>query len=170
MDAPPARPYDPRVPWDALPELPPRADLETPAILKTCIEARVALARVNALAESLPNRSILIHALPLQEARSSSEIENIVTTGDELYQALAAGASADAAAKEVLRYREALWEGMEDLDRRPTLDVRLFERICSRIRGVDVRVRQGRVAIGNPGLGRVIYTPPDGAALGSLFQ
>ena len=151
MDAPPARPYDPRVPWNALPELPPRADLETPAILKTCIEARVALARVNALAESPPNRSILIHALSLQEARSSSEIENIVTTGAELYQALAAGASADAAAKEVLRYREALWEGMEDLDRRPTLDVRLFERICSRIRGVDVRVRQGRVAIGNPG-------------------
>ena len=156
-------------PWSALPELPPRTDLETPAILKTCIEARVALARVNALAESLPNRSILIHALPLQEARSSSEIENIVTTGDELYQALASGASADAAAKEVLRYREALWEGMEDLDRRPILDVRLFERICSRIRGVDVRVRQGRVAIGNPALGRVIYTPPDGAALGRLL-
>ena len=115
-----------------------------------------ALARVNALAESLPNRSILIHALPLQEARSSSEIENIVTTGDELYRALASGASADAAAKEVLRYREALWEGMEGLDRRPNLDVRLFERICSRIRGVDVRVRQGRVAIGNPAHGRVI--------------
>ena len=169
MDAPPALPYDPRVPWNALPELPPRTDLETPAILKTCIEARVALARVNALAESLPNRSILFHALPLQEARSSSEIENIVTTGDELYQALASGASADAAAKEVLRYREALWEGMEDLDRRPILDVRLFERICSRIRGVDVRVRQGRVAIGNPALGRVIYTPPDGAALGRLL-
>ena len=156
MDTPPALRYDPRVPWNALPELPPRTDLETPAILKTCIEARVALARVNALAESMPNRSILIHALPLQEARSSSEIENIVTTGDELYRALASGASADAAAKEVLRYREALWEGMEGLDRRPNLDVRLFERICSRIRGVDVRVRQGRVAIGNPAHGRVI--------------
>ena len=169
MDTPPALRYDPRVPWNALPELPPRTDLETPAILKTCIEARVALARVNALAESLPNRSILIHALPLQEARSSSEIENIVTTGDELYRALASGASADAAAKEVLRYREALWEGMEGLDRRPNLDVRLFERICSRIRGVDVRVRQGRVAIGNPAHGRVIYTPPDGAALGRLL-
>ena len=137
MDTPSVLPYDPRVPWNALPELPPRKDLETPAILKTCIEARVALARVNALAESLPNRSILIHALPLQEARSSSEIENIVTTGDELYQALASGTNADAAAKEVLRYREALWEGMESLDRRPIPDVRLFERICSRIRGVD---------------------------------
>ena len=58
---------------------------------------------------------------------------------------------------------------MEGLDRRPVLDVRLFERICSRIRGVDVRVRQGRVAIGNPVLGRVIYTPPAGAALGRLL-
>ena len=169
MDTPSVLPYDPRVPWNALPELPPRKDLETPAILKTCIEARVALARVNALAESLPNRSILIHALPLQEARSSSEIENIVTTGDELYQALASGTNADAAVKEVLRYREALWEGMESLDRRPILDVRLFERICSRIRGVDMRVREGRVVIGNPALRRVIYTPPDGAALGRLL-
>ena len=51
-----------------------QADFETPAILKTCIEARLALARVNALAESLPNRSILIYALPLQEARSSSAV------------------------------------------------------------------------------------------------
>jgi Fic family protein len=169
MDTPSVLRYDPRVPWNALPELPPRKDLETSAILKICIEARVALARVNALAESLPNRSILIHALPLQEARSSSEIENIVTTGDELYQALASGTNADAAAKEVLRYREALWEGMESLDRRPILDVRLFERICSRIRGVDMRVREGRVAIGNPALRRVIYTPPDGAALGRLL-
>lgn len=169
METPSVLRYDPRVPWNALPELPPRKKLETPAILKTCIEARVALARVNALAESLPNRSILIHALPLQEARSSSEIENIVTTGDELYQALASGTNADAAAKEVLRYREALWEGMESLDRRPILDVRLFERICSRIRGVDMRVREGRVVIGNPALRRVIYTPPDGAALGRLL-
>ena len=169
METPSVLRYDPRVPWNALPELPPRKELETPAILKTCIEARVALARVNALAESLPNRSILFHALPLQEARSSSEIENIVTTGDELYQALASGTNADAAAKEVLRYREALWEGMESLDRRPILDVRLFERICSRIRGVDMRVREGRVVIGNPALRRVIYTPPDGAALGRLL-
>ena len=49
----------------------------------------------------------MVHVAPLQEARSSSVIENIVTTEDELYQALASGASADAAAKEVLRYREA---------------------------------------------------------------
>ena len=98
MDTPPALPYDPRVSWNALPELPPRTDLETPAILKACIEARVTLARVNALAESLPNRSILIHALPLQEAGSSSEIENIVTKGDELYQAHPEPGTADVGA------------------------------------------------------------------------
>ena len=59
------------------------------------------------------NRDILTHTIPLQEARSSSEIENIVTTSDVLYQALASQSEGvDPNAKEVLRYREALWGGV----------------------------------------------------------
>jgi len=162
---PPQRPgYDPTQPWNELPELPPAPQLETPVVLKACIGARSALARVNALSEALPNPAILIHSIPLQEARSSSQIEDIVTTSDALYEALAAeGAASDPSAKEVLRYREALWEGMEHLAARPVLNAPAFERICSRIRGVQVRVRGAeRVAIVTAAR-RAIYTPPAGA-------
>lgn len=93
----PAARHNPEKPWNALPELPPVAEIESKEILKACISARAELARVNALVEILPNKDILLHAIPLQEARSSSEIENIVTSGDALYQALAGGgAGADA--------------------------------------------------------------------------
>ena len=70
------------------------ADLETPAILKTCIEARVSLARINALGESLPNRSILIHALPLQEARSRSSRWPSCTTSSKPFTLSATGTGA----------------------------------------------------------------------------
>ncbi len=157
--------YDPGKPWNGLPELPPRAEIESSAILKACIAARAELARVNALAETLPNRDILIQAIPLQEARSSSEIENIVTTSDALYQALASdGLGADANAREVLRYREALWEGVNALVVQSRLTVTVFEQICSRILDTEVRVRRDKtVWIGNAAERRITYTPPVGA-------
>ncbi len=164
-------PYDPAQPWNGLPELPPGTEIESGPILKACIAARAELARVNALAETLPNKNILIQTIPLQEARSSSEIENIVTTSDALYQALASsGEGTDAGAKEVLRYREALWEGVNMLARRSKLNVVLFEQICSRIRDTDVRVRRDKkVWIGNAATRRITYTPPVGARLGRLL-
>ena len=154
---------DPGKPWNGLPELPPRTEIESSAILKACITARVELARVNALAETLPNRDILIQTIPLQEARSSSEIENIVTTSDALYQALASnGVGIDANTREVLRYREALWEGVNMLAGQSKLTVTVFEQICSRILDTEMRVRcDETVWIGNAAERR--YTPPAGA-------
>ena len=155
--------YDSQQPWNGLPELPPSTEIESKEILKACISARAELARVDALVETLPNKDILIQAIPLQEARSSSEIENIVTTSDALYRALASnGSEVDANAKEVLRYREALWQGMDKLAQGQALTMPLFENICSRIRGVDVRVRNEQVMIGNPTTGNITYTPPNG--------
>ena len=87
----PASPHNPEKPWKALPELPPAAGMESREILKACISARAGLARVNALVEVLPNKDNLLPAIPLQEARSSSGTENIVTPGDALHQALAGG-------------------------------------------------------------------------------
>src|SRR5438876_11192118 len=75
-----AQPFDPAVPYDGLPLLPPREDVENHAILKACIDARVALAELNMAGRLVPNQAILINTIPILEARASSEIENIVTT------------------------------------------------------------------------------------------
>src|SRR6476646_7042296 len=73
-------------PYVDLPHLPPSSDIESKRILKACIKARAALAELKQAAELIPNQAILINTLPLLEARSSSEIENIVTTTDRLFQ------------------------------------------------------------------------------------
>ena len=164
-----ASPNNPEQPWNDLPELPPGADIESNEILKACISARAELSRVNALVETLPNKNILLQTIPLQEARSSSEIENIVTTSDALYQALASNGGGDANAKEVLRYREALWKGVDEMHQGAVLNVPLFEQICSRIRNIDVQVRNSQVWLGDAGVHRVIYTPPAGDHLSRLL-
>ena len=74
--------FDPSKPYNDLPLLPPRADLETRAVLKACIEARAALAELKQAGELIPNQAVLINSIPLLEAQASSEIENIVTTTD----------------------------------------------------------------------------------------
>ena len=73
-------PFSPTAPFNELPPLPPKAELETRVVLKLCIEARAELAELKQLGESLPNPTVLINAIPLLEAQASSEIENIVTT------------------------------------------------------------------------------------------
>ena len=68
--------FDPQTPYNDLPMLPPAAgEIETSAILKKCISARVALAELKQAAELIPNAAVLVNALPLMEARASSEIE-----------------------------------------------------------------------------------------------
>ena len=78
--------FDPNVPYNDLPDLPPLESIETTAILKKCISARVSLAELKQAAELIPNSAVLVNALPLLEARASSEIENIVTTTDKLFE------------------------------------------------------------------------------------
>ena len=108
--------YDPHKPYNQLPLLPPRKDLETKAILKKAIAAGRALAELKGIGSTIPNQTILVNTIALQEAKSSSEIENIVTTNDALFKAFSARSShVDAATKEVLRYREALWEAFSTL-------------------------------------------------------
>ena len=99
--------FNPRRPFNRLPRLPPRANIETPAILKACIGARAALAELKTAGELIPNQAILINTIPLLEARASSEIENIVTTADRLFRFMQNDddRQADPATKEALRYR-----------------------------------------------------------------
>lgn len=70
-----------------IPDLPPPTDLETVQVLKALAKANRALAELKGRAAIIPNQNILINTLSLQEAKASSEIENIVTTQDELFQA-----------------------------------------------------------------------------------
>ena len=100
----------------ALPDLPPEADFETGKILKALANANRALAELKGRAAVIPNQGILIETLALQEAKASSEIENIVTTQDELFQAdLFPEGPDSAAAKEVALYRDALKLGHDRL-------------------------------------------------------
>ncbi|MBA2744386.1 MAG: Fic family protein [Chthoniobacterales bacterium] len=153
------------VPFDALPLLPPEADLETRAVLKQCITARAALAGLKQAAELIPNQGMLINTLPLLEAQASSEIENIVTTTDRLFQFREADAKADPATKEALRHGHALMHGFRVLKDRP-ITTATAEAVCTRIKGVETQVRRiPGTALANEKTGQIIYTPPVGESL-----
>src|SRR6218665_1941085 len=112
--------WQPDKPYNQLPLLPPKAELETRAVLKRCIGARTALAELKQAAELIPNQTMLINTIPLLEAKDSSEIESIVTTTDLLFQHAQDGENhADPATKEALRYRTALHHGFQSLKDRP---------------------------------------------------
>lgn len=79
--------WRPDQPYNQLPPLPPAVETtETIDVLKACISARAALAELKQAGALIPNQSLLINLLPLLEAKDSSEIENIVTTTDKLFQ------------------------------------------------------------------------------------
>ena len=159
--------FDSKIPYNELPELPPPLEtIETTEILKTCIRARVALAELKQAAELIPNSAVLVNALPLLEARASSEIENIVTTTDKLFEfADIAEDKADAATKEALRYRSALYEGSK-MVQRGMLSVDMAIHICSTIKGIELDIRaESGTRLKNRMSGEVIYTPPEGQKL-----
>ncbi|MGI9225853.1 MAG: protein adenylyltransferase Fic [Woeseiaceae bacterium] len=159
--------FDPKLPYNDLPLLPPPTDvIETKDILKKCIAARVALAELKQAAELIPNSAVLVNALPLLEARASSEIENIVTTTDKLFEfADIAEDKADAATKEALRYRTALYEGTK-MVQRGMLTTDMALQIVSTVKGIELDLRaESGTTLKNRASGEVIYTPPVGQKL-----
>jgi hypothetical protein len=158
-------PFRPDQPYNTLPPLPPKGEIETKPVLKACIGARAALAELKGVGDLIPNQSVLINSIPLLEAQASSAIENIVTTTDRLFRFAGEGeGQADPATKEALRYRTALHEGYELLRSRP-LATGTATQICRTIRGVemDIRATPG-TALVNDATGKVIYTPPEGVS------
>ncbi|MGH8829364.1 MAG: Fic family protein, partial [Jiangellaceae bacterium] len=156
-------PWSPEVPFDELPPLPPEGlDLEPKAVLKATVEARTVLATLAQAGQLLPNPNVLIHAVPLLEAQASSEIENIVTTADELFKHVESGGG-DHATKEALRYRTALFAGVESIRTRP-LTAETAARICSQLQGREMAVRAvPGTRIANPATRQIVYAPPEGA-------
>lgn len=154
--------FEPANPYNHLPLLPPAGDVETKNILKACILARSALAALKQAGKLLPNQNLLINALPLLEAKDSSEIENIVTTTDRLFQYADKEERADLATKETLRYRAALFDGYLNLEQRP-LCVNTAIEICSTIKDKRMGIRKiPGTTISNLRTGEIVYTPPVG--------
>ena len=158
--------FDPTQPHNQLPLLPPACELETKAVLKKCVSAHKALAELKGAGDLIPNQAVLINAIPLQEAKLSSELENIVTTQDALFQAaLDENRTADPATKEVLRYRAALRRGFEALQTGP-LHISLLEELCGILCDKDVAFRSEQsVFLSNRSLRTVTYTPPVGTKI-----
>lgn len=154
-------PWSPEPPFNDIPTLPPQEELETKSILKACIPAHAALSGLARASELSPHQGLLINLLPLMEAKDSSEIENIVTTMDRLFQFADSPERADPATKEALRYRTAVREGLERLQQRP-LSTNLAVELCSTIKNTRMDIRQvPGTALGNETTGQLIYTPPD---------
>jgi Fic family protein len=157
--------WNPAKPHNGLAPLPPPNELETRTVLKACINARSALAELKQAAELIPNQTMLINTIPLLEAKDSSEIENIVTTTDKLFQHAQWENQADAATKEALRYRSALHKGYRALKERP-LCTSTAVNICSTLKGVDMDIRKvAGTQLVNDKTSDVIYTPPEGDQL-----
>ena len=156
--------FDPNIPYNDLPLLPPEYNLDSPAILKKVISAGRALAELKGLGNTIPNQNILINSITLQEARASSEIENIVTTNDALFKAFTAQTKQiDPATKEVLRYREALWDGFTNLSTNNLLTTNTFIHLVQTIKQNDAGIRKTTgTHLSNDKTGEIIYTPPEG--------
>lgn len=138
--------------------------LETREVWLALTEAHRCLAELKGLCESLPNQGILLDTLGIQEAKDSSEIENIITTHDELY-AYQEGTGASAAAKEVRHYVSALRTGYEAV--RDSGLIRL-----ETVLAVQAELERNRAGLRklpgtvlkNEATGRTIYEPPQDAA------
>lgn len=158
--------FDPDHPFNGLPLLPPKIDIETPLVLKACIEAHKELAQLKVAERLIPNQTVLINSIPLLESQASSAIENIVTTTDELFEhAQGSGVAINSATKETLRYRQALYQGYQAVKTRP-LSIAMICDICSTIREIHTELRNlPGTALINELTRKKIYTPPEGEIL-----
>lgn len=156
--------FDRNIPYNHLPGLPPSVDLETVPILKMAVRANKAVAELKISGHLIPNQAVLIQALGLSEAKLSSEIENIVTTNDELYKAFAdSNLPIEPQTKEVLYYKDALWHGFRSLtEKKRLLTTPLFIELVEILKNSTQGIRKlGGTKLVNSA-GEVKYTPPEG--------
>lgn len=152
-----------KIPYNDLPLLPPEADIETKKILRKTISAGRALAQLNGTLLNLPNPTLFLDTIYLQEAKASSEVENVITTNDELYKTLVADKKTEnPAAKEVLSYKEALWLGLERLESKPFITTNLCIEIVQCIKQNSASIRDTPGTTLSNIKGEIIYTPPTG--------
>jgi Fic family protein len=155
--------FNKNTPYNSLPLLPPKATLETTKVLRKTIDASRALAQLNGMLTNLPNPTLFLDTIHLQEAKASSEIENIITTNDDLYKSIVADKKFDnAATKEVISYKEALWNGLEEIEHRPFISTNLCIQIVQSIKKNTASIRTTPGTALKNAKGETIYTPPTG--------
>jgi Fic family protein len=161
------------IPWNNIPPLPIKEELhQTIEILRILGNAKAALGRLQGRSVVIPNQGLLVNTISLQEAKISSEIENIFTTDDELYKAFSdKNNESTGPSKEVLRYREALWSGYSYLQKAKNFDQNYFIHVFQEIKQTKDTIRPNFVPLtikqggAGPNAGKVIYTPPRDSAV-----
>ncbi len=163
--------FDRNQPYNHLPLLPPSEEILDIEVLTHWGLASRALAELNRNLLRLPNPNMLANTLSLQEAKSSSEIENIFTTSEELYRALSDSGNVEKtnpATKEVMRYREALWAGYHEVKKLEKIDqstiIRIYQKVKDTVQGIrppqsEIFIRRGDSEFR---AGGIVYTPPRG--------
>ncbi|WP_282037754.1 Fic family protein [Saccharicrinis aurantiacus] len=150
-------------PYYKLDKLPPlREKVETIEILRQTNKSTAALAELKGIAKTIPNQAMLINAIVLQEAKDSSEIENIITTQDELYKALTVNkTTVSAETKEVVNYRKAIFHGFDLAKKQGFIKVNDIVSIQQQLvdNTAGIRNTPGTV-LKNDTTGEVVYTPP----------
>lgn len=144
-----------------LEKLPYKEDVETSSVLKQLSFTSRALAELKGIAKSMPNQNILINAIMINEAKASSEIENIVTSHDEIYKAMIKPSNFNPYAKEVVDYRSAIWAGYKDLEEIGYISLDLIKNVQEKIEHNTAGIRNtlGTV-IKNMKTDEIIYIPP----------
>lgn len=152
-----------KAPYLTLDKLPPnREEVETIKVLRQVSKAATALAELKGIAKTIPNQEMLVNAIVLQEAKDSSEIENIITTQDELYKALTVkNTNITPETKEVVNYRRAIFVGFDIIQKNGLLKVNDIVTIQQELveNAAGVRSTPGTV-LKNDKTGEVVYTPP----------
>lgn len=144
-----------------IPKLPLGIDLETKEILKQVNLANKALAELKGVAHTIPNEGVLINSLVIQEAKESSEVENIVTTHDEIFQAdlSVSNYAVSNAAKEVMNYREAMLEGFSRVKENMLLTNNIIKNIQEKLEKNKAGFRTSAVTLQNSKQ-EIVYAPP----------
>jgi len=144
--------------------LPLSIELESKVILKKSAQAHRYLAELKGVVSTIPNEAILIETLTLQEAKDSSEIENIITTHDELYKVGLSGGNLSLAAKEVQDYASAMKAGFERIRQHGLIRLSDILAIQQTLEGncAGLRTLPG-TELKNQQTGEVVYTPPQDA-------
>lgn len=158
--------FDRNIPYNSLPLLPPKQILETTKVLRKTIDASRALAQFNGMLTNLPNPTLFLDTIYLQEAKASSEIENIITTNNHLYKYLVANKKVDnTATKEVLSYKEALLDGLHSIEKHPFISTKLCIDIVQNIKKNTASIRSTSGTALKNAKGETIYTPPTGETI-----
>lgn len=142
--------------------LPPEGNIESTKVLKQLAASHRALAELNGYANIIPNKNILINAVTINEAKDSSEIENIITTHDELYKAMAQNSNRKSPSKEVINYRKALWYGYSLIKSKEMLTINMIVDIQKIVENNDAGIRsQPGTKLINDTTGEIVYIPPE---------